>query len=251
MAKMTLSGVSLDYPVFDLRARSLKHSLMRLTSGGAVRESSRGAVIVRALDDVNIELNPGDRLALVGHNGAGKSTLLRTMAGIYEPTLGTVSREGRITPIFSATFGMQDELSGMENIFLRGLHLGYSRDAVEAHIDEIVEFTELGDFLDMPLRTYSAGMKVRLAFAVCTAFSPEILLLDEWIGAGDMRFMQRAKRRIQELISRASIMVLATHSLPLLRQNCNRAIMLEHGKIVAAGGVDEVIGRYEASIEEK
>jgi ABC-2 type transport system ATP-binding protein/lipopolysaccharide transport system ATP-binding protein len=190
----------------------------------------------------------GERVGLVGHNGAGKTTLLRVIAGIYEPVTGTVAVEGRTVPLFDAGLGTDPESSGMDNIQLRGLFLGLSKAEMRRRTDEIAEFTGLGPFLDMPLRTYSTGMQARLAFAISTCIDPDVLLLDEGIGAGDAAFMAKASQRLDRLVQQTGILVLASHSEDLLRRLCSKAFLFEHGRVVAEGSVDEVLARYRGAL---
>ncbi|WP_414709618.1 ABC transporter ATP-binding protein [Rhodopseudomonas sp.] len=203
--------------------------------------------MVQALQDVSLRLQAGDRVALVGSNGAGKTTLLRVMAGIYEPVIGTVTTKGRVSPMFDIALGIDSEISGYDNIRLRGMILGLSSDEIEERMPDIVEFTELGDYLDVPVRTYSSGMMTRLTFAVATCFAPEILLMDEWIMAGDASFLAKAQSRVQSFVSKASVLVLASHSLETCRRFCNQAIWMDQGQIKAAGPIDEIIDAYAAS----
>ncbi len=246
-AELLLRDVALDIPIFDVSARSLRKRVMRLGRRNRIAEDSTGIVVVRALNGVSLQLNAGDRLGLIGHNGAGKSTLLRVMAGIYVPTAGDVSINGRAVPLLDISLGMDDQSSGRQNIRLRGLLLGMSDAEIEAKTEDIAAFTELGDYLDLPLRTYSSGMRLRLAFAIATAVDADILLLDEVIGVGDASFQLKAARRLAELHARAEIVVLAIHNNQTLRQTCNKALWLDNGRPVALGPVDEVVSRYEAS----
>ncbi len=246
-AELLLRDVALDIPIFDVSARSLRKRVMRLGRRNRIAEDSTGIVVVRALNGVNLQLNAGDRLGLIGHNGAGKSTLLRVMAGIYVPTAGDVRITGRAVPLLDISLGMDDQSSGRQNIRLRGLLLGMSDTEIEAKTEDIADFTELGDYLDLPLRTYSSGMRLRLAFAIATAVDADILLLDEVIGVGDAAFQIKAARRLAELHARAEIVVLAIHNNQTLRQTCNKALWLDNGRPVALGPVDEVVSRYEAS----
>jgi ABC-2 type transport system ATP-binding protein/lipopolysaccharide transport system ATP-binding protein len=244
MAGIRLEGVSVTFPIYDASNRSLRTQVLSVSTGGRIGPDARHHVTIQALDDVTLMLAHGDRLGLVGHNGAGKSTLLRVMARIYEPSRGSISVDGKVAPIFELGTGMDPEASAYENIHFRGLYLGLSRAEIRAKTQEIAEFTELGSFLDMPLRTYSAGMHARLAFAISTCIQPEILLLDESIAAGDAAFLEKAKRRLEEFIAQAGILVLATHSESMIRDMCNRAVLLEHGRILAQGTVDEVFEAY-------
>jgi len=245
VASITLENVIADFPIYG-STPSFRRALIGHTIGGLMRKSTDGhkRVTVRALDDVSLTVNHGDQLGLVGHNGAGKSTLLRVLAGIYEPTAGVCKIDGRVSPLFITAPGLSAEDSGYENIITCGLLLGMTRDEIERKIADIGEFAELGDFLSLPVRTYSSGMQVRLGFAIATAIDPEILLLDEGLGAGDERFAKRAQHRIDALIKRSNIMVLASHSTELIRQMCNRAILMHHGRIIADGKPDEVLAEY-------
>ena len=182
---------------------------------------------------------------MLGHNGSGKTTLLRTIAGIYEPTGGTINIQGRVTPLFDIQFGMDTDATGIENIALRGRMLDISAEALDAAIDDIAEFTELGSYLHMPIRTYSTGMMVRLAFGVSTAIKPEILVLDEMIGAGDDAFFERAQQRLQKFIEDTGILVIASHSTGMLREWCNKGMLFQHGNLLGFGPIEEIIERYE------
>ncbi len=213
--------------------------------GGVVEARGRHQY-VRALDDVSLELQQGDRLAIIGHNGSGKSTLLKVLAGIYLPQQGSVECDRPVSGIFNIALGFRHEATGHRNIVLKGLIAGKTRDQIARAIPEIAEFTELGPYLDMPLRTYSQGMAMRLAFAITTAFSSDVLLLDEWIGAGDAQFREKIVRRMTGFVQSANILVLASHSTQLLRRVANKAIWLEAGRIREAGPVDELMQRYEA-----
>lgn len=245
MASLNLDHVGVQFVLYANSARSLKKSAIKTTVGGLIgSRPTDDRTTVQALDDVCLTVSDGDRLALVGHNGSGKSTLLRTMAGVYHPTSGTCSAEGRRVPLFDISLGADEEATGRENIVLRGLLMGLTRDEIEQRVDEIAEFSGLGDFLDLPTRSYSSGMMVRLLFSIATSIQPEVLLMDEWIAAGDEEFLERANARLRALIDKSSIMVLASHSSELLRSICNRAVLLEGGKIVTSGTVDEVLKSY-------
>ncbi|WKD58517.1 ABC transporter ATP-binding protein [Corynebacterium caspium] len=233
-----------DFPIFDAKSRSMKKAFLG-AAGGVIGRNASNTVVVEALKNINLHLREGDRVGLVGHNGAGKSTLLRLLSGIYEPTRGSATVSGRIAPVFDLGVGMDPEISGYENIIIRGLFLGQTRRAMRKRIDDIAEFSELGEYLNMPLRTYSTGMRVRLALGVVTSIEPEILLLDEGIGAVDAAFMSKARKRLQELVSRSGILVFASHSNDFLAQLCNTALWIDHGEIRQAGLVDEVVEAYE------
>lgn len=249
MASIKLSDVVVSFPIYDQSSRSLKKRLIAATTGGHIEQSAHSGRIsvVKALDQVSLSFEHGDRVGLIGHNGSGKTTLLRVLAGIYEPTQGDVLINGHTAPLFDVSLGMDPESTGYENIFLRGLFLGLMRSEIEARLDEICAFTELGDFLRLPIRTYSAGMRMRLAFAVSTSIDPEILLIDEGIGVGDAAFLQKANQRLQEFSDKAAIIVLASHSESLIRSSCNKAVLMKHGKVIAIGDTREMLARYRAA----
>lgn len=249
MASVTLDHVSVLFPVYSAASRSLKNRLFYSATGGRIRsdQASGRLSVVQALDDISLSLRNGDRVGLVGHNGAGKTTLLRVLGRIYEPNAGQVRIQGSIVPLFDISLGMDPESNGFENIVLRGMFLGLRRAEIRARMDEIAEFTELGDFLNLPIRTYSAGMQMRLAFAVSTSAAPDILLLDEGIATGDAAFMDKARERLRRFTERVSIIVLSSHSDELVREMCTSAILMSHGRILCAGPVDEVLARYHAS----
>ncbi len=202
---------------------------------------------VHALDNLTLRLNVGDRVGLIGHNGSGKSTLLKLLGGIYRPTSGTVSRSGIVGSLLDISLGMSPDATGRENIYLRGVLQGMSRAQITALIPGIIEFSELGDFIELPMRTYSSGMLLRLAFSVSTVLSPDILLMDEWLAVGDEAFQERAEERLHEVVSRSSILVIASHSAALITNQCNRVLYLDHGRLIADGPPDEVLPQYFAS----
>lgn len=193
---------------------------------------ARDIIAVRAIDRLNLEINDGDRIGLVGHNGSGKTTLLRVISGIYKPVAGHVRIEGKVGTLLDPRAGMDNDATGLENIYLRGYILGMKKEEIEAQIDDIADFTDLGDFLQLPMRTYSAGMAARLAFGISTALQHDILLIDEGIGAGDEAFQEKARERIENLFSRTSIVLLASHSEDLIHRFCNRRVQMEHGRMV-------------------
>jgi ABC-2 type transport system ATP-binding protein/lipopolysaccharide transport system ATP-binding protein len=244
MVSLRLESVTVEFPVYSTSARSLKNRLLHHGTGGRIARGVGNRLLVRALDKVSLSLAHGDRLGLIGPNGAGKTTLLRVLAGAYEPTRGRVWRRGRTAPLLNVSLGIDSEATGYENIMTRGLFLGLMPEQVRERMDEIAAFTELGDFLAMPVHTYSAGMRLRLAFAVCTCFEPEILLMDEWLGIGDRAFVEKAKRRLEEFVDRAGILVLASQNVALLRRVCATGAVLDAGKIVAMGPIDEVLEEY-------
>ena len=246
-SSISLQNIHLDLPIFDVSSQSLKKRVLRMGRRNRIAEDNTGVVIVRAIDDLSIELRAGDRLGLIGHNGAGKSTLLRVMAGIYPPTAGSIRVEGKSVPLLDISLGMDEQSTGRQNIRLRGLLLGMGEAEIRRKTDEIADFTELGDYLDLPLRTYSSGMRVRLAFAVSTAVDADILLLDEVLGVGDASFQDKAARRLQELHDRSEIVVLAIHSSETIRKTCTKVLWMERGKVRMFGDVTEVVDAYDAA----
>jgi ABC-2 type transport system ATP-binding protein len=245
VASIDLRNVSVAFPIYDASSRSLKKTLLPGTTGGRIGVDASHVSIVQALDNVSLSFQHGDRVGLVGHNGAGKTTLLRVLAGIYEPGGGTVEVKGHVAPLFDIALGMDPEATGYDNIFLRGLFLGLTRKQVQARLGEIAEFTELGDFLDLPIRTYSAGMRMRLAFAVSTSIEPDILLLDEGIGAGDASFLEKADKRLTDFTSKAGIIVLASHSEGLIKKMCQKAVLFERGQVIAFGTTEDILALYQ------
>ncbi|MGX7823596.1 galactan export ABC transporter ATP-binding subunit Wzt/RfbE [Actinokineospora sp. 24-640] len=242
MVSIEVANASVDFPIFDAKTRSLKKAVLGKV-GGKIGTEAR-VPIIEALHDISLTLKEGDRVALVGHNGAGKSTLLRLLSGIYEPTRGTARIQGKIAPVFDLAVGMDSEISGLENIMIRGLFLGMSRKQMEARVEDISQFTELGDYLHLPLRTYSTGMRVRLALGVVTSIDPEILLLDEGIGAVDAAFMAKARDRLVDLVRRSGMLVFASHSDDLLFELCNTAIWMDEGRVKMHGSLREVLTAY-------
>ncbi len=247
MASIYLENVSLKYPVFGTRAFSLKSGILNLATGGKLVKDC-ATLEVEALRSVDLDLKNGDRLGLIGHNGAGKTSLLKVLAQIYIPMQGSVKISGRVNCLFDMLMGMDFECTGYENIKLRGLILGLSKKEIDAIVPDIEAFAELGDFMKMPVRTYSSGMLVRLAFGIMTGIRSDILLIDEVIGVGDQQFMEKAKARMAQRIFDSDIMVLSTHDLHIMRKFCNKAAWLEHGQIKVFGSVEEVIGKYERHV---
>jgi ABC-type polysaccharide/polyol phosphate transport system ATPase subunit len=245
VGSVVVDNITVDYPIYGASHRSLRKSLFARTGGLIRHEGERHQrVIVRALENVSFKLKDGDRLGLIGHNGAGKSTLLRTLSGVYWPDRGEIRVDGKISPLFNAAPGLDADDSGYENIKTCCMFLDMTPDEVERKLPDIVEFCELGEYLELPARTYSTGMLTRLCFAIATAIDPDILLLDEGIAAGDARFAARAEIRMNGLIARARILVLASHSEAMIRQMCNVGALLEKGHILAFGPLDEVLEQY-------
>jgi lipopolysaccharide transport system ATP-binding protein len=226
---ISVSGLTIRFPVYGVDAKSLKKSLARVTVGGKLGSSLAGATEVTALTDLSLELKAGDRLGLIGHNGSGKTTLLRALSGAYEPDEGMIDVHGRIAALLDLGLGIDPSATGYDNIRLRGRIAGLASREIEERMDEIAEFTGLGPFLAMPVKTYSAGMQARLAFAAATAVEADVLLMDEWIAVGDADFQKLAHKRLLNLVERAGILVLASHDLDLLRLYCNKVMRLEGG----------------------
>ena len=241
---LDLDHVSLEYPVLTQASRKLSRQLINVATGGQLDRSGQGRFTVRALSDLTVRLDVGDRVGLIGHNGSGKSTLLKLLGGIYHPTSGSISREGLVGSLLDISLGMSPDATGRENIYLRGALQGMSRAEVTRLIPGIIDFSELGDFIELPMRTYSSGMLLRLAFSVSTVLSPDILLMDEWLAVGDESFQAKAEERIHEVVSRTSILVIASHSAALISGQCNRVLYLDHGRLVADGPPNEVLPMY-------
>ncbi|MFK5947891.1 MAG: ABC transporter ATP-binding protein [Methylococcales bacterium] len=231
MSYIRATDIVVDFPIYGGSNRSLKKVIMRTATGGILAQDSQDKVIVRALDNISFEFTEGDRVGLLGHNGAGKSTLLRLLAGIYEPSQGQIEVHGSISSMLNITLGMDYEATGMENIYLRGHIMGIPPKKMRLLIDEIAEFTELGDYLHLPLRTYSSGMAMRLAFAVSTTVEADIILMDEWLSVGDVNFVEKAKIRMNDMVSNSRLIVLASHDRSLIESQCNKIYQLEHGKL--------------------
>jgi ABC-2 type transport system ATP-binding protein/lipopolysaccharide transport system ATP-binding protein len=244
LAFLRLRHLSVEFPIYQGSSRSLKKSLLASSTQGNLARDAFDRINVRALSDLVLDIEDGDRLALIGPNGAGKTTLLKVLAGIYEPSQGRLFTSGRVSALLDPSVGLNPEATGWENITLRGMYMGIHPRAMREHAQEIADFTELGHYLDMPVRTYSAGMMIRLAFAISTCIPPEILVMDEWLAAGDAHFLAKAQRRMEEFVRGSSILVLASHSLPLLEQWCNRGILLQQGKVMATGTVKEAMAVY-------
>jgi lipopolysaccharide transport system ATP-binding protein len=241
MAHIEADRLSIEFPLYHIAARSLKKRLLA-RAGARLKEDASHRIVVAALRDLSFRIQPGERVALVGNNGGGKTTLLRTLAGIYEPVGGRLEVVGSVGSLIDPGAGMDPEATGRENIVLRGLFLGMSEAECARMAEEAGQFSGLGEFLDVPIRTYSAGMSVRLSFAAATLMEPQILLMDEWFLAGDADFMQRATQRLEQLVTTAEILVIATHDMNIVRTWCTRAIRLEGGRVVADGPVADIIG---------
>ncbi len=243
-SSIELKNVEVVFPVYNATNLSLKNRVLSAVTGGKIDRAHDGAVIVKGLQQINVKINPGERVGLVGHNGAGKTTLLRILSGIYQPTSGEADIRGECVSLINIGLGIDTEATGRENILLRGVMMGMSPAEIKKISNDIVDFTGLGDFIDLPFRTYSTGMQLRLAFAVSTAVKPQILVMDEWLSTGDEEFKERADKRMADVVSAAEILILASHSKELLLANCTRLIWLEHGKIHMDGNPEEIATKY-------
>ncbi|HEF4759234.1 TPA: ABC transporter ATP-binding protein [Pseudomonas putida] len=239
--RISLSSVNLHYAAVAYKDRSVKSLMAGLLRK---RPQNTGILDIHALKDVSVEIGSGERVGLLGHNGAGKSTFLKTVAGLYPISGGTLTVEGQVRSLFDLSLGFEPDATGRENILYRGLLLGLSPRFMRQKEEEIVAFAGLGEFIDYPIKTYSAGMQVRLAFAISTTVGGDILLLDEVIGAGDANFMSKAKARISSLIEQAEILVLASHDFGALKSICTRGLVFHHGALVFDGGIDDAIAEY-------
>ena len=244
MARVLLRNVDVTFTSRRVKRKTAEdnEASQERVSGGLI-ERQGSTLNVHAIRDLSLLLKPGDRLGVVGRNGAGKTTLLRTIAGIYPPKRGLVAVDGHIATMFNIGLGMNMDATGYENIRLAGIVAGKSQREIDGMQDDIISFTGLGDYLDLPIRTYSQGMAMRLKFACATAFDADILLFDEWLGAGDAAFQARAKERLDDMVKRSRILVLATHNVKLMKSVCNQAILMQEGVITHRGDVDEVIER--------
>jgi lipopolysaccharide transport system ATP-binding protein len=231
MAFISLKDVSVNFPIYGAGSASLKKTLAASVTGGRFGKET-GVNVVQALSDINLELKSGDRLGLIGHNGAGKSTLLRTLAGVYEPSTGEFVRQGSVSSLIDPALGIEVDATGIENIMLRGLVMGMSTKKIDELTPSICEFSGLGEYVNMPVRTYSTGMLMRLAFSISTSVEADILLMDEWLSVGDAEFTEKAEQRMKDVVAKSGILVLASHSPDLIAKECNRVIHLEHGRIV-------------------
>ena len=239
--KITLEKVNLHYASMAYKERSLKSLLTGIFQNKPGNEKVHD---IHALKNISLEINNGERVGLLGHNGAGKSTFLKTVAGLYPISSGRLEVSGQIRSLFDLSLGFEPDATGRENILYRGLLLGLSPAFMQEKESEIVEFADLGEFIDYPIKTYSAGMQVRLAFAISTSVGGDILLLDEVIGAGDANFMAKAKKRIESLIESAEIMILASHDFATLKNLCTRGIVFHHGEVIFDGNISEAVNHY-------
>jgi ABC-2 type transport system ATP-binding protein len=248
MPKLIVENVSIEFPVVPQSSRSFRHVAVQMASrvGGSVSDNKGALQMVRALDNISFSLTNGDRLALLGPNGAGKTTLIRVLAGIYEPTHGTMRVQGRRVPMFDIGIGMDEEASGYENISVRGLILGLSPQEIEAKTQDIADYSELGPYLKLPIRTYSSGMLLRLVFAIAVSLEGDIVLMDEWIAVGDASFRKKTHQRLTDMTNRSNIVVLASHDISLLSTTCNLGLHLDGGRVVRFGPIADVIAGFES-----
>lgn len=233
MAYISIQNASVSFPIYGAGSASLKKTIASSVTGGRFGKET-GVNVVEALSGLNLELKSGDRLGLMGHNGAGKSTFLRMLAGVYQPSRGHIQHEGSIASLIDPSLGIEGDATGIENIMLRGLVMGISKRQIDSLLPEICQFSGLGEYVNMPVRTYSTGMLMRLAFSISTSIEADILLMDEWLSVGDAEFNEKAEDRMRKVVARSGILVLASHSEDLIHRECNRVIRLEHGQIVDA-----------------
>jgi lipopolysaccharide transport system ATP-binding protein len=247
MSSIDVRGVTLDYPVYSMNAKSLRTAVLNVAIGGKLLKTTGDMTIVRALSNIQFSVKDGDRLGIVGHNGAGKTTLLKVLAGIYEPTQGVIEIKGRVSSMLSMSIGVDHEASGIQNMRNLLMQQSFTRKEAERRLPEIIEFSELGQFAQMPFKTYSAGMMARLTFAVATAFDADVLLMDEWISAGDGNFKEKAAKRMDEVVGNAGLVVLATHSIELVQRVCNKVMVLNGGRMEFIGSLEEWQAQSEAA----
>jgi ABC-2 type transport system ATP-binding protein len=245
LPSVIVEELGIEFPIIPESSRSLRHVVLKTASriGGDVLNHGSSVRLVRALENVTFSLKSGDRLALVGHNGAGKSTLIRILAGIYEPSFGRLEVRGRIVSMFEIGAGLDEESTGYENIVIKGLMLGMPLDEIRRRAPEIADYSELGDYIHFPVRTYSSGMLLRLVFAIAVSVKGNVVLMDEWIAVGDTAFKKKSQKKLEEFTSGSGILVLASHDNVLLRDNCNLAMQLEHGHVVNFGTTEEVLAK--------
>lgn len=248
ITRVRARNISLSFPIFNSGATTLRTELVKLVTGGKIDRHAK-TVMVHALNNVSFEVASKERVALIGRNGAGKTTLLRVLGGIYAPGTGTVEIQGSVSCLLSSGIGMEPDATGYENICLAGMMMGMTRKETEEIVADVEEFCELGGFLDLPIRTYSAGMGLRLSFALATSIRPDILLVDEMIGVGDRSFYSKAEARLTRLLESSQVLVMASHDFQIIRRFCNKALLLDKGEMITYGPVDEVIERYDELLQ--
>lgn len=244
MAHIRLENASVEFALYSGRHHSLSSKLINTLTGGYLAQDGSGRLMVQALQHVTLSISKGEKVGLLGHNGAGKSTLLRVLSGVYRPTAGQADISGRIGTLIDISLGINPEITGRQNIQLTGKLNGLKKADIEARTDEIISFSGLGDFIEMPVRTYSSGMQLRLSFAISTALVPEVLIMDEWLSVGDLEFKVLAEERLKSMVDQAEILVFASHSRELLEAICTRGIILEKGKIVDDGPIVTIAQKY-------
>ena len=244
MAYITLEKASVVLPIFNSSARSITNTLVSAATGGVLTAQKGGHLSIEALKNIDLEIVAGDRIGIVGHNGSGKSTLLRLLSGVYEPSSGKIKRSGTVSSLVDISLGINGENTGRENIFLRGKLMGLTKKEIDQKIDEIIEFSELGDYINLPVRIYSSGMLLRLAFSVSTSITADILIMDEWLSVGDGAFAERSSQRLKNLVDESEILVIASHTRELLEETCNKIVWLEHGLIRKVGPTQEILPEY-------
>lgn len=243
-----LEHVCLDIPVEGVGSRSLKAALVGGLTGGLLNRNRGGSLAVQALSDLNFTIRKGERVALLGHNGAGKSTLLRLLSDVYAPSRGRIRRHGQVAPLINKSFWVDTDLSGRHAARAQYLLNCNTIEGFDEFLEELVNFTELADFIHLPIRTYSDGMRTRLQFGLLTAFRHQALALDEGIGAGDQWFLSRARQRLALFLGEVGTLILASHSNELLSQFCNRGLVLQHGRVVFDGSLPEAFSHYSQGV---
>jgi lipopolysaccharide transport system ATP-binding protein len=226
-------NISVEFPIYENSHRSLKKAVLNLTTGGRIGQDAGRHAVVKAIDDLSFAFTEGERVGLIGHNGSGKTTLLRTLSGVYAPVRGELKVQGKIASLLDVSMGLDPDATGFENIYLRGILDGLKPARIRSKIDEIADFSELGDYLNLPVRTYSSGMMLRLAFAISTSVEADILIMDEWLSVGDAEFSKKAAERLEGLVGKAALLVVASHDPKLVSRVCNRKISMEHGRMIS------------------
>ena len=246
MAYIKLDKASVTFSIYNAKTRSVRNELFRAI-GGSV-QSVDNTIYVKALDEIDLEIKQGDRVGIIGHNGAGKSTMLKLLAGIYEPTSGQALINGYVSSLTDISMGMDAEVSGYDNIIMRCVFMGMNFKEAKLRVQEIIDFSELNEYINLPMRTYSSGMYMRLAFTVATCVTPDILIMDEMIGAGDAAFIEKTRARTNSLIESTKIMILSSHDMQIMKDICNRVLWMEKGKVRADGEPEKIINEYYDSL---
>jgi len=231
MTSILIKNLTLDFPIYSHHSRSFKSSVINKVLGGLIEDKTKSGLLIKALKNISFDIFKGDRVGVIGHNGSGKTSLLRVITGVYKNHSGSMQLTGSIASLIDITLGMDPEATGYENIRMRAVLMGMKLSDVKKIENEIAEFSELGEYLHFPLRSYSTGMQMRLSFAISTTVKAQILIMDEWLSVGDEQFQNKAEKRLGELITEESILILASHSKELIKKTCNRVIKLEHGQL--------------------